>query len=1279
MRLTLRVLAAAGFGWVAAARADAPAVRRAGDVKLDGRLDEPAWSAAAWQTDFVRAEPAGEGAFQRAEVQTRFKVLFDDDALYVAIECDEPSLDTRVTRWADHDREIYNDDSVEFFLDPAGEGSYYQHFIVNSKGSWCDEAAADYGLVRSKLWNFPLEAGAAADDAAKTWTVEVRLPLAALPFAVPPGSDWLWNVTRTRRAGGGEPQYSTWSPLRGSFHSPRQFRKLTGLNPDYRRFQVEIGEPRIAVSGDGSGFLGMELSCPLRNRTGAKRSLTLSARVFGAATGVVSRAMTLESGESAEASVPSLRVPAGNRQALIQLDVTDAETGARLRTAVKQLGAEYQPVRLEVLEPVFRNNVYATQSLSNLVARVELAPDLSARANLLDLALVDAHGRAAATAMAPGGADRQTLTLAIADLPVGDYRLRVRALGKDGSEIARQETVVRKLPPAPGVEVRVDEKRNLLVNGKPVVLLGWYGTVDTADPRADVVALQNAQTPVVCEGLDLTKIREAWAKGIYSFICVQPGTMTYTFSWWRDPALSGLSQEVKTKDRPSEQYLSYLRQVVEAVRNEPGVLGYYLSDEPEINDHRSDYLEACFRILQELDPYRVVMITNDTLDGIATHGYRACDLLNPDPYNPAWGYVPSFLRRALEVAPRGKGLLLTPWASCNQTHMNHAWGSAPPYPFRVLRNQALVSVCLEARGLTSYTSAFFRPEPVLRYGMPHIWRELRFLEPAMADPQEKPAADDGEELETWLGRAGGHLYLLAVNLRSGSRTATLRHPLLAGIESLYCVTDGRDVPVRDGAFPLELAEGDAQLLTTDPAGRALATAAKAEEEIAAQVAATLKPGNLLHAERGGRAVSSPGHFAPWFTQYYYYAINGVTDDLGWHLSHAEPPGWLEISLPREERIGRVVVHTPNLKDFDLQFAGSDGTRTVAEIRDNSEPEVTVRFAAPVPALKLRLVALAVRPGAKPARPQVSEIEAYADPGNGPATPVRRETAVGASGSWAPLPGEAGPDPTLWNEDFSGSFPDEALEGWAWKPGSLLLEPADGGGLAGASADPQGYASLSRTFPMSKDHRYLQLWLRDLEPRGYRWFSVYLSTPSGNPQSRQALSTIQPGIYTIDTHAVNPRFRTGAETEAQVQIWFHGSARKDDGTVEPGARGTIGWLRQVRRPANGLVVTLGDGAPLPDTLRAGDTLMFRLFLEQPATDAAVDLQRGHTYDRVPVNGEPYVQLYKVGAKDGRAWAARVKLGKGTGQAPPNGYPLLFQARIAGGAIPHTMMSAAVAIE
>src|SRR5262245_36766398 len=54
---------------------------KVGDIQIDGRIVEAAWEAAPPITEFVQSEPF-EG--QPAVHQTEVRVLFDDDAMYVA-------------------------------------------------------------------------------------------------------------------------------------------------------------------------------------------------------------------------------------------------------------------------------------------------------------------------------------------------------------------------------------------------------------------------------------------------------------------------------------------------------------------------------------------------------------------------------------------------------------------------------------------------------------------------------------------------------------------------------------------------------------------------------------------------------------------------------------------------------------------------------------------------------------------------------------------------------------------------------------------------------------------------------------------------------------------------------------------------------------------------------------------------------------------------------------------------------------------------------------------
>jgi len=110
------------------------------------------------------------------------------------------------------------------------------------------------------------------------------------------------------------------------------------------------------------------------------------------------------------------------------------------------------------------------------------------------------------------------------------------------------------------------------------------------------------------------------------------------------------------------------------------------------------------------------------------------------------------------------------------------------------------------------------------------------------------------------------------------------------------------------------------------------------------------------------------------------------------------------------------------------------------------------------------------------------------------------------------------------------------------------------------------------------------------------------------------------------------------------------------------------------------VTMADGSPLPEVLKAGDELLFRVFLDAPATDVTVETQVDSMYQPVPINGEPQVQLVAVGARDGREWAAKVKLGERTGKVDGRkGYPVVFRAVVSGSKVGDIFQSAGVKFE
>jgi len=184
---------------------------------IDGSLDEAAWEEAAVADDFMILGGDGEPA----PVATRAKVCFDEEALYVGFECEEPNVAGMVRAATEDGAAVWTDDCVEVFLDLEHDRVGYLHLGVSATGAkWHDRRlgarwytdwySTGAGEVAVPEW----VAAAQVGPAGAGWTAELKLPLSEVGGALKLGTIWGANFCRTRR-GGGEEENFTWSYTSG--------------------------------------------------------------------------------------------------------------------------------------------------------------------------------------------------------------------------------------------------------------------------------------------------------------------------------------------------------------------------------------------------------------------------------------------------------------------------------------------------------------------------------------------------------------------------------------------------------------------------------------------------------------------------------------------------------------------------------------------------------------------------------------------------------------------------------------------------------------------------------------------------------------------------------------------------------------------------------------------------------------------------------------------------------------------------------------------------------
>ena len=183
-----------------------------------GNLDRVPWNKAATVGPMVRTDNG-----QPYAVATTVQLLADAKRLYARFDVREPRMDRLVSTITQHDGEVWNDDVVELFLDPANMRKTCYHLLVNPLGTVAD--LTHLGEKSEMSW----ESGAAvkARRLKEGWEVVVAIPYSALGMkgAPLPGDVWSANFAREHRCGE-PPANLAWSPTFGLFYKPERFGEL---------------------------------------------------------------------------------------------------------------------------------------------------------------------------------------------------------------------------------------------------------------------------------------------------------------------------------------------------------------------------------------------------------------------------------------------------------------------------------------------------------------------------------------------------------------------------------------------------------------------------------------------------------------------------------------------------------------------------------------------------------------------------------------------------------------------------------------------------------------------------------------------------------------------------------------------------------------------------------------------------------------------------------------------------------------------------------------------
>ena len=180
-------------------------------IQIDGHLDEYAWERAEQINDFKRIL----NDYDKIEAPTRAKMLWDDTYLYIGFHCDDREM------WAVYENEddkLWEEEVVEIFIDPDGDGKNYLELEVSPTNTVVDLLikSVEPDFVSDKDWDIvglktAVQLHGTVNDVSDKdlgWSVEIAIPWTTFvdmdTKGTPPKEkdSWRLNLYRIERSAG---------------------------------------------------------------------------------------------------------------------------------------------------------------------------------------------------------------------------------------------------------------------------------------------------------------------------------------------------------------------------------------------------------------------------------------------------------------------------------------------------------------------------------------------------------------------------------------------------------------------------------------------------------------------------------------------------------------------------------------------------------------------------------------------------------------------------------------------------------------------------------------------------------------------------------------------------------------------------------------------------------------------------------------------------------------------------------------------------------------------
>lgn len=174
------------------------AVRTGEAPTIDGKIDEPVWQNANVAADFVQYSPFGG---EKASLDTEVRLLYDDEAIYIAAIMYDTSPDSIIRDLGKRDSD--NDLNADFFyidISTFNDGLNGETFKVSASGVQSDMKARSSDSMfghGDRNWDAVWYSSVVINESG--WVAEIKIPFSALRFSSNAAQTWGVNFWREIR------------------------------------------------------------------------------------------------------------------------------------------------------------------------------------------------------------------------------------------------------------------------------------------------------------------------------------------------------------------------------------------------------------------------------------------------------------------------------------------------------------------------------------------------------------------------------------------------------------------------------------------------------------------------------------------------------------------------------------------------------------------------------------------------------------------------------------------------------------------------------------------------------------------------------------------------------------------------------------------------------------------------------------------------------------------------------------------------------------------------